>query len=85
MMDRKTADKLGLRWTRAKGAEFGTYSCPGHDEVAYAGLAVGPIKVKFDAEVEFSIPLMKIFEPEENSPPLIIIGTDVLRRGRPLE
>ena len=38
MIDIATCQALGLKWRKAKEAEFGTYSVPGHDYVPYYGV-----------------------------------------------
>ena len=38
MIDVATCQALGLKWRKAKEAEFGTYSVPGHDYVPYYGM-----------------------------------------------
>jgi hypothetical protein len=48
MLDRGTAERLGLRYLRARGPEFGKYITPGNVVVPYYGLIRGPVVLQFN-------------------------------------
>ena len=48
MMDFTTAERLELRYLRAKGPEFGKYISPGNVVSSYYGLVRGPVLLQFD-------------------------------------
>ena len=49
MIDARTAERLGLRYQRARGSEFGKYVTAGGHVQPYFGLVRGPIDAKFSA------------------------------------
>ena len=48
MVDYVTAERLGLRYLKARGSEFGKYLSPGNVVTAYYGLIRGPITISFN-------------------------------------
>ena len=48
MIDNQTAERLGLRYMRARGSEFGKYMSPGNVITPYYGLIRGPVVLQFD-------------------------------------
>lgn len=48
MIDTTMAERLGLRYMRARGPEFGKYLSPGNVITPYYGLVRGPITLQFD-------------------------------------
>ena len=81
MIDHATAERLGMRYLRARGSEFGKYLSPGNVVTPYYGLVRGPLTISFDGQVSVTIPFLKVISHGE---PLLLIGADCLRGGRPL-
>ena len=79
MIDMASAEKLGLRYMRARGSEFGKYMSPGNVIVPYYGLIRGPIQVQFDSNVVITLQWLKVVNHGE---PLLLLGADCLRGGR---
>ena len=79
MIDVASAEKLGLRYMRARGSEFGKYMSPGNVIVPYYGLIRGPIQVQFDSNVVITLQWLKVVNHGE---PLLLLGADCLRGGR---
>ena len=78
MIDAQTCKDLKLEWKRAVGAEFGTYSTPGHDYIPYAGVTA-PCNIWFDDEIDQPCNELKVVDHPYR---LLLIGADVLRAGR---
>ena len=81
MIDYVTAERLGLRYLKARGSEFKKYLSPGNVVTAYYGLIRGPVTITFDGQVNVTLPFLKVVSHGE---PLLLIGADCLRGGRPL-
>ena len=48
MIDSSSTERLGLRYMRARGSEFGKYMSPGNVIAPYYGLIRGPVQITFD-------------------------------------
>lgn len=79
MIDNSTAERLGLRYMRARGSEFGKYMSPGNVILPYYGLIRGPIAIQFDDQVTITLQWLKVVNHGE---PLLLLGADCLRGGR---
>lgn len=80
MVDVDTATKLGIDWVPAKNGEFGSCQGIGGEPLAYTGQARNPVWVQLDKEVVLFVPAMKVIQHPH---PILIIGGDTLRAGRP--
>ncbi len=80
VLDIGSARTLGLDVEAATdGKDFGTYYSPGYDTRRYAGIARGPIPIRFSQEVELCVPYIKLIDSEV---PVVLLGADVLAGGR---
>lgn len=80
MADTRLCEALGLKYQRARGSEFGKYVTAGGHVQPYYGLVRGPIDIHFSRSVTLTLRFLKIVEHGE---PLLLLGADVLRGGRP--
>ena len=81
MIDYTTAERLRLHYLHARGSEFGKYLTPGNIVTPYYGLVCGPVSFTFDSQITITIPFIKVVSHGE---PLLLLGADGLRGGRPL-
>lgn len=80
MVDVSLAELLGLRYQRGRGSEFGKYITAGGHVQPYHGLVRGPVDVRFSENVTVPLRFIKVVEHGE---PVLILGADLLRGGRP--
>lgn len=80
MLDVNTAMRLGLRWTAAKGDEFGMYCTPGQGYKPYEGVTE-PCRVYFEEGIYLDVPEFKLIKTPGEAPNLVLIGADALRAG----
>ncbi len=80
VLDVASAKALGLDITYAS-PEFkvGTYYSPGYNSRPYAGAVIGPVPIRFNAEVELCVPYIKLIESNN---PVVLLDADVLAGGR---
>lgn len=72
---------MGIPVRLAKAGEYGTYRTPGGTLKQYSGMIEGHLTVMFNDKINFTFSGAWVFD---HSSPLILLGSDVLRGGRPL-
>ena len=80
IMDMEFAHRLQLPVREQRQAEFGMFTVPGRSTpIPYAGCVEGPVELKFSADVEVTMPFIRLVN---HGRPLFIVGaTDVLCAG----
>ena len=80
IMDMEFARRLQLPVKEQSQAEYGMYVVPGRSTpIPYAGCVTGPVGLRFDADVEVTMPFIRLVN---HGRPLFIVGaTDVLCAG----
>ena len=80
MVCTRVAELLGLHYSRARGSEFGKYVTTGGHVQPYFGLIRGPIDVRFSADIMMQLKFLKVVK---HGKPLLLLGADLMRGGRP--
>ena len=74
-------ERLGLKYTPAEDANFGTYSVPGTGQInPYAGVIQDRIILQLSADVKFAVTGLRIIH---HPTCLMLLGSDILYGGRP--
>ena len=83
LLDHTMVAALGLIMRQASEGEFGCYMVPGAKEAkAYWGMVAEPVHLTIAPGVDARLENIRVVE---RAAPLLLIGADVLRGGRPGE
>ncbi len=81
IIDETTARALGLKLKPSVDGNCGTFSVPGSGaRQQYAGVVEDPVVLQFGEHIRFCLKDLRVLK---HPYPLVLIGADILRGGRP--